>query len=155
MGKVQGEVSSYYIDFTPSKKNELRYLEIKQFFLENYLDVYQEKIIAILLKLMTYYNFRMYLTDFPYKMDGKKEKEYAALVGTDLCSLSIEEWSSIVRFVIKENISSIQILSNNPRFLISINGNFSNELLRIPKEQVNFIKSIIESEGLYLVLLKE
>jgi hypothetical protein len=144
-------VNNYYIDFIPKKIINKQYAEMKQFFLENYLESYADKIISILMKLTVYFNLKMYLTDFPLELHSMKSKEYAKLVGADLYSLKIEEWSEIVKFVILEDISTIQILSNNPRFLISINGKFSNELCYIPKDNAEFIKKIVEIEGLYLL----
>lgn len=144
-------VHNYYIDFIPKKIENRQYKEIKQFFLNNYLDNYAEKIISILMKLTVYFNLSMFLTEFPLELDSQESKEYSQLVGTDLYSLTIEEWTRIVNFVILEDISSLQILSKQPRFLISINGKFSNELCRIPENKVELIKEIVETEGLYLL----
>lgn len=152
---IKDNVLNYYIDFIPQRKNEKRYREVSEFFLLHYLELYEDKMIRILLKLMICYNLRIYLTDFPVELESNKSKEYSHLVGTDLSTLDIDEWVPVIKHVIEEEISSIQILSINPRFLISINSGFSNELRRIPKNQIKLLKSIVESEGLFLIQLDQ
>lgn len=152
IGNDQNEgIQNYYFDFLPQKIENKQYLEMKEFFLDNYLEIYADKVINILIKLTIYFELRMYLTDFPQELDTEISKEYAELVGTDIASLKIEEWAKIVKFVILEEVSTVQILSINPRFLISISGKFSNELCRIPDDKVEIFKRIVEHEGLYLI----
>lgn len=147
------EDSNYYIDFIPKRCNE-HYEKVKNYLLTHYIELYEDKMIRILLKLMLSYNLRMYLTDFSTEEQNSKAKQYAHLVGTDLMSLPIEEWVAAVKFVIKENVSSIQVLSNTPRFLFSINGGLCNELRRIPQSDVSLLKSLVEGEGLYLIKME-
>lgn len=152
---LKEKVNNYYIDFIPQKIDNKQYVEIKQFFTANYLDSYAHKIISILMKLSIYFNLKMYLTDFPLELESEKSKEYSKLVGTDLCSLEIEEWAKVISFVILEDISTVQVLSKNPRFLISINGKFSNEFCQITDDKAEFIKKIVETEGLYLLKMEK
>ncbi len=144
-------VSNYYIDFIPKNDNQKSYIEVKNFFVSHFLEMYEDKMIRILLKLMICFNLKMYLTDFPNELKSSLSKEYSSLVGTDLMSLPIETWTTVVKYILKEELSSIQILSIHPRFLISINTGFAYELRRIPNSHVDIIKSIVESEGLYLI----
>lgn len=148
-------VSNYYIDFIPKKDNQKSYIEVKDFFISHYLDVYEDKMIRILLKLMICFNLKMYLTDFPIELKSALSKEYSSLVGTDLMSLPIERWTKVIKYILKERLSSIQILSIHPRFLISINSGFANELRRIPNSRVDLVRSIVESEGLYLMKMEK
>lgn len=144
-------VSNYYIDFIPKILNQKSYIEVKNFFISHFLEVYEEKMIRILLKLMICFNLKMYLTDFPIELKSSLSEEYSSLVGTDLMSLPIEKWTTIIKYILKEELSSIQILSFHPRILISIESGFANELRRIPNSCVELIRSIVESEGLYLI----
>lgn len=144
-------VHSYYIDFLPQKIENKQYKEIKEFYIENYLECYADKLINILIKLTVFFDLKMYLTEFPQELDTEISKEYSKLVGSDICSFKIEEWTKIIKFVILEDISSVQILSINPRFLISIYGNFFNEFCRIPDSKKKLMKTIVEQEGLFFI----
>lgn len=155
MKEACDNVHNYYVDFIPQGNHLNNYDKVKDFICTNYMEKYENRLIAILLKLMIYFELRMYLTEFPMNSKLKESKEYAKFIGTDLYSLSIEEWVPIIKFVIQENISSVQILSRSPRFLISVNGNFINEFRRIPDSHVQLIKSIVESEGLFLIRMDE
>lgn len=148
-------VSNYYIDFIPKKDNQFSYLEVKDFFVSHYLELYEDKMIRILLKLLICFNLKVYLTDFPIDLKSSLSKEYANLVGTDLTSLPIEKWTNVIKYILKEELSSVQILSFQPRFLISINSGFANELRRIPNSHVDLVRSIVESEGLYLIKMEK
>lgn len=147
-------VSNYFIDFIPKQGNERNYDVVKNYITSHYLEVYEDKIIRILLKLMIYFNLKMYLTDFPIELKSALSKEYSRLVGTDLMSLPIEKWTKVIKYILKEHVSSIQILSIQPRFLISIESEFANELRRIPNSCVNLLRSIVESEGLFLIKME-
>lgn len=144
-------IHNYFLDFLPEKTEDQRSVEIQEFYLENHLENYANIVINIIIKLSAFFELGIYLTDFPQVATTKTSRKYEKFVGTDISSFKIEEWTKIIKFVIMEDISTVQILSKNPRFLISINGKLSNEFCQIPDNIVDFIKNMVEHEGLYLI----
>lgn len=144
--QLQEKEDVYCIDFLPCVMLNEQYFDLEDYLLETYIEDFAKKISNIVLKLIHYYSAQIYLTEAPEEYDGK----YLEFIGEDIRQRSLQELADIIQYVITKDFSSIQILLEDASFLISINGEFSVDVYNPSEENVNFIRALVQQEGLFL-----
>lgn len=144
----------YGVDFLPYTSYSDDFYEIEDYFLENYLREYTQKIIYIFLKLSLYYDTKVYISEPCSEMRfAKKFKKFRKHTADKLCS-NIKEFSSIqeivnlIRYSRKGNIS-LEILFND-EFLFSLGSEFNVAFYNIPADKLEMVEKIVSAEGLFL-----
>lgn len=143
---LQESKEYYYFDYIPFEAISADYLELEEYFIQTYLPEFAEKLSRILLKMMYLYPCKVYLTEpiqqtseinkFPFSVDIR---EYAP-----------KELADIIKKVIVDDFSSVQILFIEPQFLISINGEFSTAIYKPSHDIVVLLQKLCLQEGLFL-----
>lgn len=147
--RLQENHDCYFIDFLPEKMNGAQYLEIEEFFLNNYLKDFSEKIVRIIVKIIGYYPAKIFLTEFPDEYTDNFKYLYP--VGRDISNKPIAELAEIITHIITNDISSVQvILGDTHNSLISVNGGFSVDIYNASEEQLKLFTALIEQENLFL-----
>ncbi|MGG0822005.1 hypothetical protein ABE099_03935 [Paenibacillus turicensis] len=144
--KLQESNDYYYIDYIPFLIKDPKYLDLEEFFIKTYLDSYSKKISRIMLKLIYYYNCKIYLTEPSKEFNENLEIQF----NTDIRATSPEKLDDIIRKVILTDFSSVQILFSDPLFLISIGGEFSVTIFKPTDEVVENLNQLVNQEGLFL-----
>lgn len=140
------EQDYFVVDIFHNNIEGNRFFELEKFYLKNYLDEFEKKLCKIVAQIICKYEVEIYLTEFP---DDTKKSEYVKLVGKNIADMKLEDIISIVAYVIKNDISSVQILVPEYNFLFSINGEFQVSVYNIVNKQKEFVTEIVEKEGLY------
>lgn len=145
---IQKENTNYnYIDILPTKIDNDRYFDLEEYLIQVYMESFSEKISNIIIKLISYYDAEIYLTEFPTDFDGLK---YKNLLGKDIRCLSLLKIMEITKFVVQKDISSLQVYFVNSPFLISINGGFSVDIYGANDKELSLISQLVLQENLYL-----
>lgn len=145
---IQKENTNYnYIDILPTKIDNDRYFDLEEYLIQVYMESFSEKISNIIIKLISYYDAEIYLTEFPTDFDDLK---YKNLLGKDIRCLSLLKIMEITKFVVQKDISSLQVYFINSPFLISINGGFSVDIYGANDKELSLISQLVLQENLYL-----
>lgn len=134
-----------FVDYVPYEAGNPDFLELEDYFEQTYLPLFAEKISRMMLKIMYFTSCRVYLTkpsrpcdDFAYD--------------TDIRSYSPEKMDRLIRKVIVEDFSSLQVLLDSPRLLVSVCGGFSVTFYGLSEETSSFdvFRMLVDQEGLFL-----
>lgn len=142
---LQKESQRHYIDVIPLKAMEEEYPKLERYLLETYLIDFAKKISIIIIKLIYYYNAKIYLMEF------KEKSKYEGLLGQDLRTEPLKELEKIITYVIIQNNVSMKILlEDEPNSLISINGHFSVDIFNASKDLIKLLEMLTQQEKLFL-----
>ncbi len=142
------EGAGYIIDILPKTMESEGYFELEEYLMDTYIDEYAEKIVRIVLKIINYYSAQIFLTELPENYCGEL-KNYP--VDTDINGLDIKELADIIRYIIKNDISSVQLLlGDSPYFNISISGGFNIDIYGAADDDLELIEMLVRQEGLFL-----
>lgn len=141
----------YCIDIFPKQVESERYFKIEEFCLGEYLKDYAEKISQIVILLSGYYKMEIYLTE----VCGKKHAKLKELAGKNLAGLGYKKLRKIIKRVICEDISSVEILIPEEEFEISIGGGFNTAVYNIQGEAEELVKQLVESRQLFFRKIEE
>lgn len=136
----------YYIDYIPYHPTDANYLELEEYFEENYLPEYAKKIVRIALKLIYFYECEIFLTENTKKVELK----YNIPFNVNIRDNGPEKIAYIIEQVILKDFSSVQILFSTPLFLMSINGGFSVAIYQPSDKVIQILQSLVTQEGLFL-----
>ncbi|MDO4194102.1 MAG: hypothetical protein Q4D24_12420 [Erysipelotrichaceae bacterium] len=140
----------HVIDFLPKVMESRDFFELEEFMVRHYIDDFAERIIRIILKLICYGHSQIFLTELPEEYTGLLEHYPAE---TDLRGLPLEEIAGIIREVVVNDRSSVQILTGSTcRFNISVNGWYSVDVYGLEEEtpEYELVKALVQQEGLFL-----
>ncbi len=144
---LQSSESYYYIDCLPEKISSDRYFELEEYLMINYLDDFSQKICRIIMKMITYYDAEIYLTEFPEEKSRFKFYEYEY---KNIRSKSLQEIHKIISYIIKNDISSAQIIFPEKNILVSIDGGFSVTIYGKNDEVLKLVEKLVKQENLFL-----
>ena len=138
----------YFVDYIPYRVDAANFLELEEYFEENYLPLFAEKVARIILKMIYYYPCEVYLT----KPTKKAPEKMDLIFDANIRNYSPEKLAEIIRQVILTDFSTLQILFTTPQFLVSVCGEFSVTIYGASgkKEAVNLLQQLILQEGLFL-----
>lgn len=152
--KLQQSSEYYYIDYLPEKCMGDRFYEFEEYYFRHNLNSFCEKISNIVITLLAYYDASGVMTEFLDGYTGDYKKLYDESM--DIAKQDFEYISDLIRFVLTDEISSIQLLIGKGRdMLFSINNRNSIEIINASSEQIDLIHKIVTQEGLYLRKYKE
>lgn len=106
-----------------------------------------QKISKIVIILISYYDAEIYLTEFP---DRDETIRYSELYGQDIRRLPLQYIDNVISYIIKNDISSVQIYFRDTPFLVSVNGGFSVDIYGAKGKELNLISQLATQENLYL-----
>lgn len=139
--QIQNELFS--IDILPKTIQNETYFDLEDYLLERCLKDFSSKICIIIIKLIHYYPAKIYLTEC-------SDETLKDMVGNDIRQKSLFDLEKIIKYVIENDKSSVQILLSDTPFLISINGEFSVAIYNADDEQAALIESLVNQENLFL-----
>lgn len=139
------EQDYYVIDIFHKNIDGHRFFELEKVYLKNYINEFAKKICKIVMQIISKYEVEIYLTEFP---DGTSD-EYAELAYQNIADKKLSQLYEIVEYVILNNISSVQILIPEYNFLFSVDGEFQVIVYNVVDKHMEFIREIVEKEGLY------
>lgn len=152
--KLQQINNYYYIDYLPERCMGDRFYEFEEYYFRHNLNRFCEKISNIVITLLAYYDAAGVMTEFPDGYTGDYKNLYDESM--DIAKQDFEYISDLIRFVLTDEISSIQLLIGKDRdMLFSINNRNSIEIINANLEQIDLIHKIVTQEGLYLRKYKE
>lgn len=135
----------YYIDYIPHNPVSSGYLELEAYYIQNYLDIFADKVSRILLQLIWQYPCCICLGE-----SSKRIEEYKHIQPfTDIRSYSPEQLNNIIQTVIKEDFNFLSILFSERETLLSVGGEFQVVLYQPSNEMILFTKLLCEAEGLF------
>lgn len=141
----------FVIDLFPEPIHHDKFDELEEYFLENYLQEFAEKISRIIIKLIHYYDAFIYLTEFPIAMPKTK---YHSMTFQDLRSLPLTQIVEIIQFVVTQGKTSLGLLFPDMPFFIEVRGldEFSVSVYGLQQGNKEFctLKMLVEQEGLFL-----
>ncbi|MBQ5361059.1 MAG: hypothetical protein IIU47_08470 [Lachnospiraceae bacterium] len=143
-----GEV--WVIDYLPRRMKGKDFFELEEVLRDRYLEEFSDKIVRILLKLLCYLPCEVYLTELPRDYEGALKEIPAE---TDLRSMPLAALADLIALVIREDVSSVQILAGEcPCFNLSVNGEFSVDLHGLARdmEEWDLVDALVRQEGLFL-----
>lgn len=143
---LQESEDYYYIDYIPYTTDDSEYLELEEYFIKTYLESFSKKISRIMLKLIYYYPCEIYLTE-PL---GKIPEDFNVLFNTNIRKNTPDRLSYVIRQIISNDFSSIDILFTEPVFLITIEGEFAVTIYNVPDKSVQLLNQLVQQEGLFL-----
>ncbi len=76
-------------------------------------------------------------------------KKYASLAYTNIADIALNKICNIIQYVIKHDVSSLEILVPSYEVEISIGGGFNTVIYNVSGEHLELIKSLVEHEQLY------
>lgn len=89
----------------------------------------------------------IYLTEFP---SNSQYKKYASLAYQNIADIGLDRLCKIIEYIIKHDVSSVEILVPSHEFEISICGEFNTTIYNISSEDLEVIQSLVEHEQLYI-----
>jgi hypothetical protein len=138
--------NQYYI-ITPFSKTYGKYFdELEEYLLKFYLDDYSNKICRIIMKVICYYDAEIYLTEFPIEKEGLN---FVGLEYQNLRTQSLEKLHEIISYVIKRDVSSVEIVFPKEKSLISVSGHFQVVVYGDKSEFLKLVKDLSNAEGLF------
>lgn len=140
---MQTNSECFIIGIRPKTIQNEIYFELEDYLLESYLMKFSTKICMIIIKLIHYYAAKIYLTDC-------SDEKLKNMVGIDIRHKKLFDLETILKYVIENDKSSVQILFSDGQFLISVNGNFSVEVYNANEEQIVLIETLVKQENLFL-----
>ena len=143
---LQESEDYYYIDYIPYTTDDSEYLELEEYFIKTYLESFSQKISRIILKLIYCYQCEIYLTE-PL---GKIPEDFNFLFNTNIRRNTPDRLSYVIRQIILNDFSSIDILFTEFTFLITIEGEFAVTIYNVPDEVVQLLNQLVQQEGLFL-----
>ena len=147
--KLQQSSEYFYIDYLPEKCMGDRFYEFEEYYFSHNLNSFCEKVSNIVITLLAYYDAAGVMTEFPDGYTGDYKELYDERV--DIAKQKFEYISDLVRFVLTDEISSIQLLIGKDRdILFSINNRNSIEIINADSEQIDLVQKLVMQEGLYL-----
>jgi len=147
--KLQQSSEYYYIDYLPEKCMGDRFYEFEEYYFSHNLNSFCDKVSNVVITLLAYYDASGVMTEFPDGYIG----DYKKLIdeSVDIAKQDFESISDLIRFVLTDEISSIQLLIGKDRdMLFSINNRNSIEIINANSEQIDLIQKLVTQEGLYL-----
>ncbi|SHH27240.1 hypothetical protein [Tepidibacter thalassicus] len=144
---LQSSESYHFIDVLPETISHAGYFELEEYLLVNCLDDFSQKICRIIIKLITYYDAEIYLTEFPEEKSRLKFYEYEY---KNIRSKSLQEIHKIISYIIKNGISSVQIIFPKKNILVSIHGEFSVAIYGENEEVLKLVEKLVNQENLFL-----
>lgn len=146
INKIQESDHYYYIDYIPYNTSDPKFLELEDYFEKTYLNTFAKKIVTIILKMVYYYECEIFITeDFQ-----KKPLKYEIPFDVNIRYESPDKIAYIIKQVIVDDFSSVQILFSTPAFLISISGGFSVAIYQPTEEVIRLLEQLVLQEGLFL-----
>jgi hypothetical protein len=136
----------YYIDFIPYEANDVKFLELEEYFERTYIRSFAKKIIRIVLKMIYRYPCEIIFTESARPVKLKYEMPFYE----DIRNSTPDKLAYFINKIIKEDFSSMQILFSEPQFLFSINGGFGVAVYQPTDEVLQILKMLIGQEGLFL-----
>ena len=147
--KLQQINNYYYIDYLPERCMGDRFYEFEEYYFSHNLVSFCKKISNITITLLAYYDAVGVMTEFPDGYTGDYKKLYDESL--DIAKQDFEYISNLIRFVLTDQISSIQLLIGKDRdMLFSINNRNSIEIINANSEHIDLIQKLVTQEGLYL-----
>ncbi len=147
--ELQKSSEYFYIDYLPEKCMGDRFYEFEEYYFRHNLNSFCEKISNIVITLLAYYDASGVMTELPDGYTGDYKKLYDESM--DIAKQKFEYISDLIRFVLTDEISSIQLLIGKDRdMLFSINNRNSIEIINANSEQIDLIQKLVAQEGLYL-----
>jgi len=147
--KLQQSSEYYYIDYLPEKCMGDRFYEFEEYYFSHNLNSFCDKVSNVVVTLLVYYDAAGVMTEFPDGYTGDYKKLYDESV--DIAKQDFEYISDLIRFVLTNEISSMQFLIGKNRDMIfSINNRNSIEIINANSEQIDLIQKLVMQEGLYL-----
>lgn len=121
--------------------------ELEKYMIKNYNDIYLQKIKVIIFRIITFYeNVEISLSEFP--VEGNfKYREY------ELKNIEIKSYKKIdeiITYIVKNDITKINIFFKKENMLFHIGGYFSFYVFGEDEEFLNFLKIHVQSEGLFI-----
>lgn len=147
--KLQQSSEYYYIDYLPEKCMGDRFYEFEEYYFSHNLNSFCDKVSNVVITLLAYYDASGVMTEFPDGYIG----DYKKLIdeSVDIAKQDFESISDLIRFVLTDEISSIQLLIGKDRdMLFSINNRNSIEIINANSEQIDLIQKLVTQGGLYL-----
>ena len=141
------ETYPYYV-VTPFNKvydEKSNFFELEDYFLENYLEVFAEKIIFIVLRILASHNAYIQLTELPVDV------KYSYPTLEDLSDLSYNDLSKIIKDCINCKASAIDILFYEENILIYISSQFDVVVFGKNENLLKDIEEIVTREGLFFI----
>lgn len=141
------EKQAYCIDIFPCTIKSEKFFEVEEVFLKRNLKQYVKKICNIILILWGIYDMEIYLTEFP---SNSQYKKYASLAYQNIVDIGLDRLCKIIEYIIKHDVSSVEILVPSHEFEISICGEFNTTIYNISGEDLELIQSLVEQQQLYI-----
>lgn len=141
------ETYPYYV-VTPFNKvydEKSNFFELEDYFLENYLEVFTEKIIFIVLRILASHNAYIQLTELPVDV------KYSYSTLEDLSDLSYNDLSKIIKDCINCKASALNILFYKENILIRISSQFDVVVFGKDENLLKDIEEIVTREGLFFI----
>lgn len=141
------ETYPYYV-VTPFNKvydEKSNFFELEDYFLENYLEVFAEKIIFIVLRILASHNVYIQLTELPVDV------KYSYPTLEDLSDLSYNDLSKIIKDCINCKASALNILFYKENILIRISSQFDVVVFGKNENLLKDIEEIVTREGLFFI----
>jgi hypothetical protein len=136
----------YYIDFIPYEANDVRFLELEEYFERTYIRSFAKKITRIALKLIYRYPCEIIFTESAIPVKLKYEMPFYE----NIRNSTPDKLAYFINKIIIKDFSSMQILFSEPQFLFSIDGGFCVSVYQPTDEVLQILKMLIGQEGLFL-----
>lgn len=139
----------YFVDILPQIMDNKEFFKLEDYLISTYLDEFSKKISNIVIKLICYYNSKIYLIGSDSNCDNNNLK---SLINQDIRNKTLFEIADIIKYVILNDKLSVQIIFAEIPFLISINGAFSVDIYNIDIDIkcMNLIEALVNQENLFL-----
>lgn len=129
------------------------YYDLELYLWSKYLDEFAKKICFIIMNALTIYKSEnIYLTEFPEDSQGLK---YVSLAYENLRDKTFEELDDIISYIIKKDVSSVEIYFNEIDCLISIDGHFQVVIYGDNKNFRKYLEKLTIMQGLFFKQVSE
>lgn len=138
----------YVIDYMPCRVDDPRFLELEGYLERTWLPEFADRVTRIILKIVYLLPCAMYLTE-----PATRSADDAGLdFDTDIRRYSPERLAAVIGRVVLTDFSSVQILCDSPRFLISVCGGFSVTAYGADEHPavIELLRRLAAQEGLFL-----
>lgn len=154
LGEEKTNGNDYIIDFVPitfpDADYNKDYPEFQEYLDKHYKSDFAEKIIFIAFTIIFYYDSSIWFDD---TFSGTR---FDKLQHKDLRYIGLEKLAKIIRILIMENRTGLNILfkNNDQISLFRIEDGYDKSFFNLSDEAVPMIKSLVDHEGLYLKKIK-
>ena len=139
------ETYPYYVvePFNKVYDEKSNFFELEDYYLENYLEVFAEKITFIVLRILASHNAYIQLTELA------EDVKYSYPTLEDLSDLSYNDLSKIIKDCINCKASALDILFYEENILIYISSQFRVTVFGKNENLLKDIEELVTREGLF------